>query len=108
MCNPVWTNILGDSTLEVSIEPPDAPNVVARIIESPGNHKRMSGLPISIPIQSGRAVAVTVTVTSPGDDSVVTITSQITGDDARDADTCRLRVNANHPIALETIMAAGG
>jgi hypothetical protein len=107
MCNPVWTHILGDSTLKIDVDPQDSTIVVARVVESPSGDTRMCGFPISIPIRPRSGVMVTVTATSPGPDSTVTVTAQITGEDSRGPDVCRLRVNATHPIALETIMASG-
>lgn len=113
MCNPVWTMVASPSTLTVSIDPDDDAAVAGSVMTAVGGgspRKTVIGpgdFPLRLSIDAGTTHVVTVQVASVGRAANVTVTSEVSGSDSRGPDTCRLEVDENHPVAIDTIMVAG-
>jgi hypothetical protein len=110
MCDPLWTNVQGSSTLNVGVTPDTGAAAVVSVVQTVNGSSSKtvltgSNFPRSFPLGSGVGYRITVTGTSTGGAGTVAVVAEITGEDPRGPDGCTIEVDENHPVGIATIVA---
>jgi hypothetical protein len=113
-CNPVWTAVQLPSTLRMALEIDGNPGISGLLVTAPNAggpaHSRSlsaDDFPLSEPVQAGTSSVVMLTVSSTGEAGMVTVTSLVTGADARGPDVCPLAVDEANPFAFSNTTVSG-
>jgi len=103
MCNPTWTMVATPSTLTVRVDASGDAIMVASLIVNGGDPEEISPDGIDVQIHAGTLYIVDVQLTTAGRAATATVTAHVSGSDSRGPDTCRLAVDADNPVAADSI-----
>jgi hypothetical protein len=101
------------STLNVDLQADDDAAIVATLmtVRDGGDPRedrlRPEDFPLRLDVSPGTMLIVDVQVASVGRAANVTMRSEVSGADSRGPDVCRLEVDRNHPVAINSVSVVG-
>ena len=109
MCSPQWSMLRLPSRLVVTAANDGTASVRAEMEVTPPDGPIRTAtfkLPLKLDLAPATGYTLTVNVDSPGDESTVVVTAEITGTDAQPAESCTVVVNEDNPHAEVVILVS--